>query len=471
MKLLIATGDGVYPNNTVHITGITVIGGLIWLVMGAAVAGEAAARDVQMRMHPLTYSTPVTKLNYLGGRFMAALSVNALLLLSLPVGVLLSFYLPGMEQEELLPFRPAAYLNVYFLIALPIALIATALQFTLAALSRQVMTSYLASLLLALVAQILALAAAKLFGNWDLVKLLDPVGVAGILGSEMGTWTATEKNTRLIRLEGMFLLNRVLWLGIAAGLLWFTYFRFSFTNPVTTSWLVRFKWRPKVPARIAAETAIIRATAITIPPVGRSFGFATYSRQMLIIAGAAFGKIARHPIGLTLVGAIALVSAVFGNSILTEFGIPLLPTTQQVVGYLTAPVSSVNSPWVVIPLLIMYFVGELVWQERDAGLSDMADAAPVLDWVLLTGKFLGLGLTIVAWMALLLAGGIGMQLGLGYDNLEIDLYLKSLFALQLVDYLLFALLALVVHVAVNQKHIGYLVVLLIFSFMAFPSKF
>ena len=64
-----------------------------------------------------------------------------------------------------------------------------------------------------------------------------------------------------------------------------------------------------------------------------------------------------------------------------------------------------------------------------------------------------------------------MQLGLGYDNVELGLYLKALFGLQLVDYLLFALLALVVHVVVNQKYIGYLVMLLVFCFIAFPSIF
>ena len=63
-----------------------------------------------------------------------------------------------------------------------------------------------------------------------MVKLLDPVGVAGIVGNEMATWTPTEKNTRLITLEGMFLWNRVLWLGVALGSLWLTYFRFSFAN-------------------------------------------------------------------------------------------------------------------------------------------------------------------------------------------------------------------------------------------------
>ncbi|MBD0254692.1 MAG: hypothetical protein ICV83_03145 [Cytophagales bacterium] len=471
MNLLITPGDGVYANNTFHITAVTVFGGLVWLVMGAAIAGQAAARDVQTRMHPLTYTTPVTKLDYLGGRFLAALAVNAGLVLSLPLGVLLSFYLPGMEGGELLPFRPWAYLNVYCLIALPNAFVATALQFSFAALSRQVVTSYMASLLLALVAQSIAVTVAKLFGNWDLVKLLDPVGVAGIVGSELGTWTPTEKNTRLVALEGMFLWNRVLWLGVAAGSLLLTYLRFSFAHPATNGWWSRFERRPDVPAGTSAQSAVVRATAIAVPPVGRSFGFATGFHQTLTMARASFGKIASNPAGLTLVGAIALVSAVFGNRIMTQFEIPLLPTTGQVLTYVTAPVGNVSTPWVVMPLLIMYFAGELVWRERDAGLGDIADAAPVPEWVFFTGKFLGLGLVILVWLALLMAAGIGMQWGLGYDNFETGLYLQVLFGLQFADYLLFALLALVVHVVVNQKHIGYLVMLLVYSFIAFPSTF
>ncbi|KAA5543455.1 ABC transporter permease/M1 family aminopeptidase [Adhaeribacter rhizoryzae] len=471
MKLVITPGDGVYANNTFHITAITVIGSLIWLVMSASIAGEAAARDVQTQMHPLTYTAPVTKLNYLGGRFLAAFAVNALLLLALPVGVLLSFYLPGLDQGELLPFRPWAYLSVYLFIALPSAFVATALQFSLAALSRQVMTSYLAGLLLALVAQIIAVAAAKLFGNWDLVKLLDPIGVTGIIGNELQTWTPTEKNTRLVTLEGLFLLNRVWWLSVAAGFLSLTYFRFSFAAPVTNGRRRLFKRQPKVQAMATAETAILRVPAITVPQVQRNFGFKTNYYQTLTIAGASFRKIAKSPAGLTLIAAIALLSAVFGNKIMTEFGIPLLPTTQQVIAYLATPVGNLNTPLVIIPLLIIYFTGELVWQERAEGLSEIADATPITEWVLFTGKFLGLSLIILAWMALLMAGGIGMQLGLGYHKLEIGLYLQTLFGLQLLNYLLFALLALVVHVVVNQKYIGYLAMLLVISFMAFPATF
>ncbi|TDB59547.1 ABC transporter permease/M1 family aminopeptidase [Arundinibacter roseus] len=471
MNVVTTPGDGVYPNNTFHITAITVIGGLIWLVIGAAVAGQAAARDVQMRMHPLIYSTPVRKLDYLGGRFLAAFVLNAGLVLALPAGLLLSFYVPGMNQEELQPFRPLVYLSVYSLISLPTVFVATAIQFSFAALSRQVHSGYLASLLLAVFPQLIALAVVKLPGNWDLLKVLDPIGVAGIVGSELQTWTPTQKNTRLISLEGIFLWNRLLWVAVAVGSLWLTYHRFSFAQPVSSRWGSGFKKCPNVQDKIAAQTPPFASKVNFIPQTQRNFGTETHIHQTLMIARASFATLARHPLGLTLVGAMALGSALFGSKIMNELGIPLHPTTQQVLGYLTAPVSSINTPWVVIPLLMMYLTGLLVWQERDAGLSDLADAAPIPEWALFTGKFLGLGLLLFFWMALLMTGGIGMQLGLGYQKLEIPLYVKTLFGIQLVDYLLFTMLVYVVQLLVNQKEIGYLVGVLAFCFMAFPSHF
>jgi ABC-type transport system involved in multi-copper enzyme maturation permease subunit len=476
MKLIIATGDGVYPNNTMHITGMTVIGGMLWLVISASVAGEAAARDVQMRIHPLIYTSPVSKFNYLGGRFIAAFAINALLVLALPLGLMLSFYapfyqlFPGAEQESLLPFRPLAYLNVYFLIALPTAFFGTAFQFTFSALNRRVTTAYIASLLIAMFPQIVAAPLVKLFGNWELVKLLDPIGLAGILSAELPTWSVADKNTRLLTLDGMFFLNRILWTGVAAGVLWLTYMRFSFSVPRTSSLFSQFKKSKKVQPEDSSKIAI-RSTAISIPQVRISFGYATRFRQALRIASASFKMIATHPLGLTIVGLMSLVSAGFGEYILNEFGVPLIPTTQQVVTYLAAPVNNMGSPWVIIPILIIYFAGQLIWRERDSRLSEIADAAPATDGVLLAGKFLGLSLIIVVWVALLTMGGIVMQLAMGYNKVELHLYLQVLFGFQLVDYMLFAVLVFVIHVVVNQKYIGLLVALLVLAFMSFASNF
>lgn len=140
--------DESHLNAPAHIAFVTVFGSLIWLLIAAAVAGDAAARDVQTRMYSLTYTTPISKVGYLGGRFLAAFALNALIQLAIPAGVLLAFYSPGGETGLLGPFRPAAYLSAYGFIALPIAFVATGIQFSLATLSRRAIAGYIGSVLL-----------------------------------------------------------------------------------------------------------------------------------------------------------------------------------------------------------------------------------------------------------------------------------------------------------------------------------
>ncbi len=152
-------------------------------------------------------------------------------------------------------------------------------------------------------------------------------------------------------------------------------------------------------------------------------------------------------------------------------GVPLVPTTVLVITELTAPLSAELSRWVIIPLLIVFFAGELVWRERDAGLGEITDAMPGSEWVPFLGKFLGLGLVLVVFMALQTTAGMLAQVMLGYQDFEIGLYLKILFGLQLPEYLLFALLALVVHVLVDQKYIGHLVAIVAYVFIALASMF
>ena len=69
--------DDVLVNGPFVVAFGTVLGGAVWLLIGASVAGEAAARDAQTRMHPLTYTSPIRKAEYLGGRFLAAFLLNA----------------------------------------------------------------------------------------------------------------------------------------------------------------------------------------------------------------------------------------------------------------------------------------------------------------------------------------------------------------------------------------------------------
>ena len=139
-------------NSPFIIASATVFGSLLWPVLGAATAGEIAARDVETGMHPLTYTAPVRKAEHLGGRFLAAFALNTLILLAVPLGILLAVYLPGVDPEVVGPFRPAAYLTAFGFFALPNAFVGTSVQFAWAALGRRALASYLGSVVLFFVA-------------------------------------------------------------------------------------------------------------------------------------------------------------------------------------------------------------------------------------------------------------------------------------------------------------------------------
>jgi ABC-2 type transport system permease protein len=465
-----ARNGAVLVNSPYVIAGSTVIGSLLWLLMASAVAGSAAARDVQTRMHPLIYATPVSKAEYLGGRFFAALFLNALILLAVPMGILLSLPAPGVEPEILGPFRPAAYVSAYFLIALPTAFVVTAVEFSLAALRGRAVASYLGMLLVVTVS-IGAGAVVNLLQMPTLGKLLDPIGYT-IVDSK--AWTPIEKNTLLIGLQGSMLTKDILWVGIGLGVLAFTHRRFRFGDRAAAT-------RPRRALRDDAiqnicnqgpvSTTFTWRAPISIPQVQRTFGFRTHVRQMFAIAWTSFVMIAKSAGGLVIPAAVAILAVLSAPALVQLSGVPLIPRTAYVITLLSAQIfAKPRMPWVLIPLLIIFYAGELVWRERDARLSEVADATPVSEWVLFLGKFLGLSLVIAVWMALLTATGMLMQVRMGYFDFEIWRYLQIFFGLQLIDYLLFALLVLVVHAVVNQRHIGYLVALLAYGVIAFPSR-
>src|SRR5690242_19616901 len=93
-----------FLNSPFAIAQTTAVGTMIWLVMAAVVAGSAAARDIATRIHPLTYSTPIRRIDYLGGRFLAAFLLNALLLIAVQIGIIIAIYSPKSDPNLIGPF-------------------------------------------------------------------------------------------------------------------------------------------------------------------------------------------------------------------------------------------------------------------------------------------------------------------------------------------------------------------------------
>ncbi len=460
--------DAIRVNSPFSIAVTTVFGGLLWLVVAPVVAGEAAARDVATRMYPLTYTAPLRKAEYLGGRLLAAFVLNAAMLLAVQAGIVLATYTPGVNAALVAPFSPAAHLTAYAYVALPNALVATALQFLLATRSGRPMAGYLGSVLLVFMGFFVA---SLLLFRRGLGTLLDPIGIRFVVEDVAHLWTTAEKNGRLLAPEGVVLTNRLVWLGVALGLLALTHLRFRFAHRAEGGGRWRRARGRDAHAPPPTRVAVAAPAPAALPRVTLADDFALHARQTLAVAGDSLRAMARGWAGLGLLVVVPLLTVVVLLDQMVAYDAPLLPTTGQILKELTGPLSSELSRWVIVPLLTVFFAGELVWRERDARLSEIGDAVPVPEWVPLAGKLLGLALLLATLMACLAAAGMLAQTILGYRNFEPGLYAAVLLGLQLPEYLLFAVLAVAVHVLVNQKYVGHLVAIVVYVVLALAPMF
>ncbi|WP_221406214.1 ABC transporter permease/M1 family aminopeptidase [Daejeonella lutea] len=458
--------DGYHLVNAPVIVGcVTVLCCTFWLLIGGAVAGDAAARDVQTRMFSLTYTSPARKSVYLGGRLLAAFLLNGFILTGIPLGILLTMYFTGIEAELLGTFRPATYLSTYFFLVLPNAFFATSIQFALAAVTRKSMASFLGGAILFVAAYILGQVLDGPLAMRDLGTLIDPMGLTPVLAKQ-SSWSTIELNTRLIELEGIFLANRLVWLGISLSVLAFAYFRFQFTSPASVG-----SAKKSVNADSRTDSALLdwRGTA-SLPLESGDFNLAAGFQQLRVMVSQSFMAIAKKGSGLYLLAFIALIvgAAMPGN--LKAKGVPLLASTDQVLLLLNGPLTNPGKFWILIYLLTIFYAGELLWRERESGVAELLNPAPVPNWVLFVSKFLALALMLICWLVFLTTAGILAQLAIGGASLEPSLYLKTLFGFQLIECLIFAALILFLHVLINQKYVAHLVSLIVFACIVYAAN-
>src|SRR5215208_8250374 len=222
-------GSRRFLNAPVMVMQASTILGSLGMLVTAGIFGDAASRDVQMRMHSLFYTSPLRKADYLGGRFLGALLINAVIVMGVPLGLLLASVMPYMEEGKFGPVRLDAYVQTYALVLLPNVVIIGAFMFAAAALTRQTLATYLGGLALFLLGTVAGDLAAAL-GGGTLETLLDPFG-GGAIAQTTQYWTPVEQNARLIGWPTVMLVNRALWIGVAALAFALLVARFRFAHP------------------------------------------------------------------------------------------------------------------------------------------------------------------------------------------------------------------------------------------------
>ena len=438
-------------NSPYALASLIAVGALLLTSVTAAIAGNALYRDYDVGIEQLLYATPIRRNEFLGGRFASVIVVNLVILSAVGLGAALAAASPFVKDERIIAFDVVAYLSAYLTWVIPNLVLTAAIFFALVSLTRQMMPVYAGGVVL-LIAYLIG---GEFLGDIDrkrLGALLDPVGLRAL---EVTTryWSVAEKNELYVPVEGVLLWNRLLWLGIAFAIFGLAYRRFRFSYDVGDRQLVGPAASDD--ARLPAEAFLARVLPAELPRVERRSDLAARWTQFVSVFARSFWRIVRNRYFVVIVGAGLLFLGVTARQAGRLFGTPTWPVTYHMHEILIGTIGAF------ILIVIAVYAGELVWAERDVRSHQIVDATPVPTWVLFLGKLAALCAMIALLLAVMMIAGVIAQAVKGYYQFEIPLYLQALYGIFFPDMVLLAALAMALHVLVNHKYLGHLVVILV----------
>jgi ABC-2 type transport system permease protein len=420
-----------------------------------AFVANSVNRDFELGTDSIFFSAPIKKRDYLLGRFAGSFVVSMLIFAGVALAIMLASMMPWIDKERIGAFMLQPYLFSLFGLVLPNVFICAALFFSVAALTRSMMASYAAAVAL-FVGYIASRAALGNLDNEVVASLSDPFSLSPFALATR-YWTVFERNTRLLPITGIFLYNRLLWVGLAVAVLLFAVIRFRFAAPARKS-----SKRSKKADVEPAENLMTAATPV--PSVRQRFGGTASLAQFWEWAKLEFFAVLRSPAFLIIL-ALAVVNVVV-NALLREqlYGTSVRPVTHQMI-------QAIREGFLFFALIILlYYAGEIVWRERGLKMSDVSDTTPVPTWVFWASKLLALVMVAYALMTISALATIVVQTIRGYHNYELLLYLKGLFVQEGIGLILFCVMTFFLQVLANNKYVGiFLTVAVGVLFAVMPS--
>ncbi|HEU4520505.1 MAG TPA: aminopeptidase, partial [Thermoanaerobaculia bacterium] len=415
-------------------------------------------RDDETNFGPIVRSTQITKFQYLGGRFLGSFAASALCMLAMPLAVFIGSWMPFADAATLGPNRLADHLYGYFLIALPNIFVHSAIFFALATITRSMMAMYLGVMGMVIAFFNMQGSFADQPALEKLVPLLDPFG-ARALSDVTRFWTIAERNVMLPDFAGVLLYNRLIWLGIAAIFLAVTYATFRFADEGMSK---RERKRQKLMEGEKAGRyagAPPQVTSLPSPQHGKAA-----SRAVLWLRTKFEIKQVIVHWAFPVLMAFGLYTTFFALSTQRDpDGQPTYPTTLSLI-------PEIAEAFQVIPLIIaLYYVGELVWRERDRRVHELVDASPIPNWAYVVPKTMAITIVLMATLLATVVASIIVQLSLGYTDLELGKYLLWYVLPTTWDLVLLSAMAIFIQSLSPHKAVGWGVMILFYVALEMPE--
>ena len=446
-------GGYVVRNSPYTIALVSLVLGIFAIFIATTFAATVVLRDDETGFGPIVRATPVSKFDYLVGRFAGGFAVCCLVFLSVPLGALAGAATPGLDPQTVGPFHLAPYLYTYFVLALPTLFVLAAGVFAFATLTRSMFATYVVALI-GLLMYFLTAAYARRAEFGDVAALLDPFGLSA-LGRDVSHWTPADRNSLLPPMAGRLLKNRVLWLAIAFGALAVTARMFRRERSTEAR-------RPK---QAAGEAQPERGPALTPSAPPRADRRALGWGPLVTLTRFDVQSVLRSPAFIVLVG-ITLVNTIVGLWIAGDDPVSItLPVTRLMI-------QTLFTQFTTFPLVIAaYYAGELVWRDRERRVHEILDATPAADWAFLAPKIIAITIVLFTLAFGSVGGAVLVQLVKGYPHFELGHYAVWYVLPWLVNMVLYAVLTVFIQTLVPHKFVGLLVVVLFLAAQLTLTKF
>jgi ABC-2 type transport system permease protein len=437
---------------------------VLFMFVSTAFVANVIIRDDETGFGPIIRATPVTKFEYLFGRYLGAVGVAALCLLLVWPAIWFGSAVSWADPDTIGPNRLANHLFGYLVIALPNLLIHSAVFFALATITRSMMATYLG--VIGFLFGFFYLQ--ESFGDRPLLRKLAPYldPFAGrALKDSVGLWTIAERNVNLPPLAGPLLHNRLIWLGIALVCLVIAYATFRFADQGMSQ---RERKRQKLVEAVGDPSTALGMTqgglGMTQLPAAKHDSAAL--RALLWLRTKFEMKQVFMTPAFPVLMAWGLWTTIF--FLITQRdpdGRPSYPTTLSLI-------PEIEDSFRVIPMVIaIYYAGELVWRERDRRMHELVDAAPIPNWAYVVPKTLAMALVLMSTLLATVVAAVAVQLSLGYTQLELDQYLLWYVLPKTWDMLLLAAVAVFVQSLSPHKAVGWGVMVLFLAWQESSFEF
>lgn len=443
-KFNLTAGEGIYINSPYTIGFMM---GLLSLsiIFFAILYSNQLFKEWDAKFDFVFFALPVSKVTYLSGKFWYFYLKTFLSFALIIVGFIIGQQLRvGGEIQEVFYF--SSYLYPLFVFGLLNCLFVCSFLYCIAYLTHRKLLVVIGGLLLYVLYMVLLVFSNSPFMSGSMPQslevqqisaLIDPFGLSAYF-FEGSLFSVEQKNSLIVPLSGMFLLNRVVFLFMSGFFLWSCYEFFSPSRKQNK------KTNKKAIVRRVLSLAEQTTTSITKLDYGDRMSFKSalsFSKLDLIYL---FKSIVIVAVSLLLVFYTGM--EMYAD---IDKGIRL-PEKFATSGLLATTIS--QNFHLLGMLILVYFINDLYWRSKFSNFN-LIEKSTYLSKSKMKGHFISACILSLFFTLILIAVGLIFQFSYGYYNINWEAYL-GVFVFNTIPLILFSAFLLLLNDNFNNRFIS-----------------